>query len=74
MTKQVRVENACTSNFKVVVQTWDKGQNGEPDKLAHEELLGHPTAMTNPSTFITSTRYLVVKEVEQSAATAAAGG
>jgi len=73
MTKHVRIENADTSNFKVVVQTWDKGQNGEPDKLAHEQLLGHPTAMTHSSTFITNSRYLVVKEVEPGAPLAAAG-
>ena len=34
MTKKVRIENADTSNFKVAVEVWDKGYNGEPDKLA----------------------------------------
>lgn len=62
MTKQVRIENACNSNFKVVVQTWDKGHDGEPDRLVREEVLGCPTAMTGDDTYITSTRYLVVKE------------
>ena len=62
MTKRVRVENADTSDYKVIVQVWDKGQNGEPDTLANEIVLGHPTAMTGDEVYLTSTRYLVVKE------------
>lgn len=62
MTKKVRIENADTSDYKVVVQTWDKGQNGEPDTLVREHVLGCPCAMTGDETYITSTRYLVVKE------------
>lgn len=62
MTKHVRIENADNSNYKVVVQTWDKGQNGEPDTLVEEQALNYPTAMTHASTYLTSTRYLVVKE------------
>lgn len=65
MTKKVRVENADTSDYKVIVQVWDKGQNGAPDVMAEEILLGHPTAMTgdnNQGVYLTSTRYLVVKE------------
>lgn len=64
MTKQVRIENADNSNFKVLVQTWDKGQDGEPDTLVEEQRLDHPTSMTHSSTYLTSTRYIVVKEVE----------
>lgn len=64
MTKRVRIENADNSSFKVVVQVWDKGQNGEPDTLAAEHRLDYPTAMTNDSVYLTSTRYIVVKEVE----------
>ncbi len=69
MTKRVRVENADTSSYGVVVQVWDKGAAGpaegenEPDSLVEEILLGHPTAITPESLYITSTRYLVVKEV-----------
>ena len=61
MTKHVRIENADTSNYKVVVQTCDKGVDGGPDTLANEQVLGHPTAMTNGAC-LTSTRYIVVKE------------
>ena len=64
MTKAIRIENADTSNYQVVVQTWDKGINGEPDKMASEQILANPTEMTNSSTYLTSTRYLVVKEKE----------
>lgn len=71
MTKQVRIENADTSSYKVVVEVWDKGQqmpdglggfNQAPDKLSHTIKLDHPTAMTGSDCYLTSTRYLVVKE------------
>ena len=63
MTKQVRIVNADLSTYKVVVEVWDKGYpEGEPDKLARPIELTHPTAMTGTDCYITSTRYLVVKE------------
>ncbi len=63
MTKQVRIENADLSTYKVVVEVWDKGYpEGEPDKLARTIELNHPTAMTGTDCYITSTRYLVVRE------------
>jgi len=61
MTKAIRVENADTGDYKVVVQLWDKGPEGTPDVLAEEISLDHPTAMTQ-GVYIHSTRYLVVKE------------
>lgn len=63
MTKHIRVENADTSDYKIEVQVWDKGQNGEPDALAFIECLDYPTAMTSSNVYLTSTRYVVVKEV-----------
>lgn len=62
MTKHVRVENADTSEYKVIVEAWDKGVNGEPDVKAFEVRLDYPTAMTGADVYLTSTRYLVVKE------------
>lgn len=63
MTKRVRIENADNSAYKVVVQVWDKGYpEGEPDKLAFERVLNSPTDMTGDEVYITSTRYLVIKE------------
>lgn len=63
MTKRVRIENADTSNHKVVVEIWDKGYpEGEPDKLAKTINLDFPTAMTGDDCYLTSTRYMVVKE------------
>lgn len=63
MTKKVRIENADMAPYKVVVEVWDKGYpEGEPDTLAKTIELNHPTAMTGDDCFITSTRYLVVKE------------
>lgn len=64
MTKAIRVENADTSYYKVRVEVWDKGYpEGEPDKLAFVQELPYPTAMSK-DLYITSTRYLVVKEYE----------
>ena len=71
MTKRVRIENADTSSYKVVVEVWDKGAllpdgmggfNQAPDTLARTVILDHPTAMTDQNCYLTSTRYLVVKE------------
>lgn len=68
MTKRVRVENADTSSFKVVVQVWDQGERGPavgengPDILVKEIALDYPTSLTPEDLYITSTRYLVVKE------------
>lgn len=61
MTKTVRIENADTADYKVIVEVWDKGYPaGEPDKLADTLKLDYPTAMVNP--YITNSRYLVIKE------------
>ncbi len=62
MTKRVRIENADTTDYKVVVEVWDKGGDGQPDVLVQTVRLDYPTAMTDASVYITSTRYLVVKE------------
>lgn len=63
MTKQVRIENADTSPYRVIVEVWDKGYpEGSPDTLAKTIELNHPTAMTGSDCYLTSTRYLVVKE------------
>ena len=66
MTKRVRIENADTSNFKVIVQVWDKSGTEAPDTLAFEENLDYPTNMTSDKVYITNTRYLVVKEAPSS--------
>lgn len=63
MTKLVRIENADQSSYRVQVEVWDKGYpEGEPDKLSKVIELNHPTAMTGMDCYLTSTRYLVVKE------------
>ena len=58
-------------DHKVVVEVWDKGQqmpdglggfNQAPDVLQRTIELNHPTSMTGSDCYITSTRYLVVKE------------
>jgi hypothetical protein len=46
------------------VQVFDKNHiPGEPDVLVKEIPLNYPTAMTGDDVYITSSRYLVVKEV-----------
>lgn len=62
MTKRVRIENADTSSYKVVVQVWDKGHYGKPDTLAFERELNNPCDITGDDVYLTSTRYVVVKE------------
>ena len=63
MTKHIRIENADMAEYKVRVEVWDKGYpEGEPDKLAFVEDLDYPTAMTSYSVYLTSTRYVIVRE------------
>ena len=73
MSKFIRVENADTSTFKIVVEVWDKGrvlspatdefpESREPDTLAQTIHLDSPCSMTPPNLCLTSTRYLVVRE------------
>ena len=70
MTKKVRIENADTSDYKVIVQVWEKnylegppdGRPPLPDVLIKEIPLDYPTAMTGDDVYLTSARYLVVKE------------
>ncbi|HEX5277578.1 MAG TPA: hypothetical protein VFW42_07920 [Fluviicoccus sp.] len=64
MTKKVRIENADQSNYKVVVQVWDKAypEGSGPDTLAKEVMLNNPCDITGDDVYLTSTRYLVIKE------------
>ena len=63
MTKTIRVANADTSDFKVLVEVWDKGYPpGAPDVLSRTIRLEYPTSMTDSTLYISSTRYLIVKE------------
>lgn len=74
MTKRVRIENADTAAYKVVVQVWDRGPqfpdglggyNQAPDALVLETNLANPCDMTGPEAYLTSSRYLIVKEAAQ---------
>ena len=61
MTKTVRIENADNSNFKVVVEVWDKSYDGtSPDIKVKEIELNYPTALATE--YITSHRYFIVRE------------
>ena len=70
MTKKVRIENADTSNHKLVVQVWQKGAtmpdglggtNQAPDVMANEYAINAPTDMVDA--YVHSGQYLVVREV-----------
>jgi hypothetical protein len=68
MTKIVRIDNADTSQYKVAVEVWDihyenwSTKEGRADKLVKTINLDHPTSITGSDCYITSTRYLIVKE------------
>ena len=74
MTKHIRIENADTSDHKVVVEVWQRGLAVAPNVLEYDELiheadqliktvpLNHPTALVEET--IWKDRYLVIKEAE----------
>ncbi len=59
MTKNVRIENADTSKFVVVVEVWSQSE-GEEDSLIETRRLANPADLATLS--IWKGRYLVVKE------------
>lgn len=70
MTKKVRIENADTSNHKLVVQVWQKGAampdgmggtNQAPDVMANEHTINNPTDLVE--VYVHGGQYLVVREV-----------
>lgn len=70
MTKKVRIENADTSNHKVVVQVVRKGTemadglggvNVAPDEVVEERTIHIPADMVE--VYVHSGQYLVVREV-----------
>lgn len=60
MTKAIRIENADTANYKVVVEVYENGQ------IIDTFLLAYPAQLKE--TFITSTRHLVVRELPEPSA------
>jgi len=70
MTKKVRIENADTSDHKLVVQVWQKGAampdglggtNQAPDEMTAEYAINRPTDMVDAH--VHGGQYLVVREV-----------
>ena len=70
MTKKVRIENADTSDHKLVVQVWQKGAtmpdglggtNQAPDVMASEYAINGSIDMVDA--YVHSGQYLVVREV-----------
>lgn len=69
MTKKVRIENADTSNHKLVVQVvrvgvaMDGGMNA-PDAIVSEHAINNPADLVE--VYVHSGQYLVVREVVSS--------
>lgn len=59
MTKNIRIENADTASYKVVVEIWENFEDQEPVLLETRQL-NNPTDMTTLA--IWKNRYLVVRE------------
>lgn len=70
MTKQVRIENADTSNWPVRVTIQHKNEAGEWIDQPNPVQINHPTAMTEQ--YLTSTRRIVIEERAADAAVPAA--
>lgn len=60
MTKKVRIENADTSNHKLVVQAWATSPSGASDALIGERELNNPADLAE--FYVHQGQYLVVKE------------
>lgn len=64
MTKRVRIENADTSNYRVLVEIWQRGlTDGSEDTLVMAKTLEYPTHMTGDEVYLTSDRYIVIREL-----------
>jgi hypothetical protein len=66
MTKRVRIENADTSDHKLMVEVWDKGmalESGgvEPDTMVEKIPLMYPTEILEK--YVHCSRYIVIKEI-----------
>lgn len=62
MTKKIRIENADTSDHKVVVQVWQTNNTHLGSDIKVREIeLNHPTQMVEEH--IHSGQYLTIKEV-----------
>lgn len=62
MTKKVRVENADNNHgHRLVVETWQVGQEGAPDKLVSTIPLNNPCDMVDA--MVWQGQYITVKEV-----------
>lgn len=59
MTKKVRIENADTSDYKVLIQVWEKQGEGQDAVMVTEHQPLHPTALQEVTLW--RGRYLVVK-------------
>lgn len=61
MTKTIRVENADASDYKVLVEVWNKGLDDAEDEKINEFHLDYPTSMLTE--YIHDRQYLIIKEV-----------
>lgn len=62
MTKRVRIENADTTDHKLVVQVWQIEGDGRPHVMTAEYAINRPTDMVEAYVYGAG-QYLVVREV-----------
>jgi hypothetical protein len=62
MTKNVRIENACTAGYGLQVSVYEPGAEGQPDVLVQQFDLDYPCQMSGQDLYVTATRYIVVRE------------
>lgn len=62
MTKKVRIENADTSSYQIVVETHDQQPDGT-SKIADHRMLRYPTDLCE--VYLTNTRSFKVREATQ---------
>lgn len=61
MTKKVRIENADTSHYKVIVHVYDQTPGTGPDTLVEERILNNPADLAE--FFIHGKRYIKIAEL-----------
>lgn len=61
MTKAIRIENADTSDHKVVIEVWHEGHEGEPHIFERRIDLSMPTQQITE--YVYKGKYLIIREV-----------
>lgn len=63
MTKKIRIENADTSEYNVIVEVFEKSNTEGPDILVETKELSYPTAMCEVTLW--SSRRISIRETDK---------